>query len=111
MDMNLGKDNFWNEMHGKYPAAVELFKEWIDGYKKEVEWRSLFRPEVKFHDIPYEMQMGIMNRFFIEAFAGPEEYAQEGRAVQYRAEMVHGIKKLNIKLISDDQTRNRRHGV
>lgn len=95
---NLGKENFWNKMSENLPAAVDLFCKWIDEYKKEVGWSALFATGVKFHDIPYELQMGIMNRFFIEAFAGKEEYALPERAIEYRNEMEYALVRLNKKL-------------
>lgn len=76
--INLNKENFWNELHAKYPDAVDLFCKWIDKYKVEVGWDELFNQAgmpnedkpVKFHDIPFEMQNGIIARFDIECFNG-----------------------------------------
>lgn len=101
---NLGKENFWNDMHLRFSEAVNLFCTWIDEYKKEVGWNAMFgnifptEKKIKFHDIPYEMQMGIMNRFFIEAFASKEEFAVPERAEEYRAEMENALHNLNNKL-------------
>jgi hypothetical protein len=75
---NLSKENFWNDLHAKYPQAVDLFCKWIDKYKVEVGWDELFNqaglPDedkpVKFHDIPFEMQNGILARFDIECNNG-----------------------------------------
>jgi hypothetical protein len=67
---NLSKENFWNELSEKYPQAVELFNNWIDKYQKEVGWGDLFPNGVKFHDLPFEMQNGILARFDIECFHG-----------------------------------------
>lgn len=67
---NLNKENFWNDLMKEYPGAVEHFCNWIDAYKKEVEWDKVFGPNVKFHDIPLEMQNGIIARFELEKFNG-----------------------------------------
>lgn len=75
---NLNKENFWNDLLEKYPEAVELFCKWIDRYKAEVGWDELFNQtglsnedkQVKFHDIPFEMQNGILARFDIECNNG-----------------------------------------
>ena len=62
---NLTKENFWNEMMEKYPEETKRFCDWIDEYKKAVAWDELFgnvfptTKKIKFHDIPYAMQLGI----------------------------------------------------
>lgn len=86
---NLNKENFWNALLEKYPEAVELFCKWIDKYKAEVGWDKLFgngvtqaqhdeennlvgyeTRAIKFHNIPFEMQNGILARFDIECYNG-----------------------------------------
>lgn len=80
---NLSKENFWNRLKEMYPDAVELFCNWIDKYKEEVGWNKLFNsdsdyqnvdgknaPALKFHDLPFEFQNGIIARFDIECFNG-----------------------------------------
>jgi hypothetical protein len=66
----LTKDNFWNEVRDMYPEAVNHFCKWIDRYKEEVGWRDLFAEGIKFHDIPFDMQNGIIARFDLECFNG-----------------------------------------
>lgn len=71
---NLDKHIFWEDIFKKYPKASEKFSNWIDQYKKEVNWSFLFSDEVykseaskiKFDIIPIEMQIGILIRFFQE---------------------------------------------
>lgn len=84
---NLNKENFWDQLHYKYPKATERFCKWIDEYKVRVNWNSLFNGGIpiednrypasdftpasktvapKFHDIPIEMQMGILTGFVSE---------------------------------------------
>ena len=94
---NLGKENFWNEMKDRYPHAVDVFCRWIDGYKEKVGWADIFGQKVKFHDLPYELQMGIMNRFFIETYAGEEEYTVNCQS-RYKEEMILSLKQLNSRL-------------
>lgn len=94
---NLGKENFWDEMENKFPMAVDVFKKWIDQYKKRVNWGILFSDGIKFHDIPYELQMGIMNRFFIETYAGEAEYMENCQS-RYKEEMIRSIEQLNGRL-------------
>lgn len=74
---NLNKENFFNRMEELYPEAMADFKEWIDAYKLKVDWDDIFNgnqianedtgerfKEIdmvpKFHDIPFEMQLGII---------------------------------------------------
>lgn len=97
---NLNKESFWNPMRELYPDAVARFCEWIDEYKQIAGWSSLFGPRVKFDDIPYEMQMGIMNRFFIEHFSSKEEYANPEMAMEYHQEMADALASLQKKIAS-----------
>lgn len=72
---NLSKDNYFDRLMQKYPKAMELFRMWVDRYKTTVDWKTLFcddkiiplsRENVKFHDLPYELQYGVILRFFAE---------------------------------------------
>jgi hypothetical protein len=88
---SLTKENFWNDLRAKYPAAVDDFCKWIDQYKMEVCWDHLFLnelrfmepaqyhgKEIKFHDLPFDMQAGILIRYIEEKEKGAtvdrEEY-------------------------------------
>lgn len=103
---NLGKESFWEPMLELYPAAVHRFHQWIQEYKILVDWKYLFHSNpidgectTEFHDPPYEMQMGIMNRFFIEQFASPEEFADPNRVKAYHGEMAYALKRLNEEIL------------
>lgn len=89
LEQTLTKENFFDEMMKVYPLSMKKFCEWIDAYKKEVNWDMLFfnnrkaSPQskcrsmpVKFHDIPYDMQAGIWinfaNEILNELFEQPE---------------------------------------
>ncbi len=71
---NLNKENFFNQQMIETPKAMAMFCKWIDEYKKEVGWDYLFNnynrivghPEIKFHDIAFELQIGVLQRFFRE---------------------------------------------
>lgn len=76
---NLNKTNFFTpEWIEKFPLASKAFCEWIDEYKKEVRWTDMMCDytkttkdvyhSFKFHDIPLEMQLGIIGRFFCTYF-------------------------------------------
>lgn len=94
---NLTKENFFNEVEENHPTIFAVFKNWIDDYKNEVNWWALFNDSAitcngvpvrdddythapKFHDLPYDMQVGIMMRFmreqtnFIPAFNNQQEF-------------------------------------
>lgn len=84
----LNKENFFNDMQANYPDAFAHFSKWIDDYKKEVGWEKLFNGDIdiayrtndgagawdaggvtkapKFHNIPIEMQYGILSRYHAE---------------------------------------------
>lgn len=65
----LTKENFWDRMMQDYPNATKKFCQWIDEYKKAVNWDALFASnestmqlhssKYKFHEIPHAMQLGI----------------------------------------------------
>lgn len=91
LNKGLTKENFFNEMMEQYPNAMKLFCEWIDEYKKTINWNKLFNDSYsrtnvqrasngeichidfsapKFHEIPYDMQVGIWIGFAM--FEQPE---------------------------------------
>lgn len=64
----LTKENFFNEMMDTFPHSMKVFCNWIDEYKKEIEWENLFmngirKVKTKFHHLPYAMQQGIWIEF------------------------------------------------
>lgn len=63
MNKNLSKEDFWNIMYTKIPLATQCFCEWIDTYKAETGWKEK-APDWKFHDLPIEMQIGVLMLFF-----------------------------------------------
>jgi len=90
---NLNKDNFWDYAEQICPLTTKKFREWIDCYKREsfvtpgivglpekwdvirlgVECRdnnsitvTTVPSSLKFHDLPIEMQIGILYRFFYD---------------------------------------------
>jgi hypothetical protein len=77
-DYGLTKPHFWDIAMKHCPLAMAKMCEWIDTYKRQVSWHLLFanrakcrsrscRPEyVKFHDLPFDIQYGILLRFFHE---------------------------------------------
>lgn len=76
---NLNKENFFNRMMEQNPIITKKFCAWIDEYKKSVEWKKLFNsdsnwqdangknaPAPKFHELPMDLQAGLLSRFFLE---------------------------------------------
>jgi len=69
---NLNKLNYFTPTwHARFTLAAPFFCKWVDQYKEEVSWEKLFNhiygsdlPAPKFHDIPFELQYGILKRFF-----------------------------------------------
>jgi hypothetical protein len=58
---NINKENFFNVMEKNYPFSVKHFFNWIDDYKQKNNWSELFNSNsIKFHDLPFEMQFGII---------------------------------------------------
>lgn len=63
--MNLNKKNtFTEEWEQRFPNVAKHFKNWIDEYKRDIDWNELFQngieSYVKFHDVPLELQYGII---------------------------------------------------
>jgi hypothetical protein len=73
MITGLTKENFWDAAEKRYPQALEHFKKWIDKYKEEIGWRDLFVDGRKFHDLPFDLQNGIIARYDLECFNGKEK--------------------------------------
>lgn len=70
-DENLNLDNFFNPLlKVRCPLALDAFCRWVDNYKQENDWNSLFGHKTKFHHIPYPMQFGIFIRFFSDMYSG-----------------------------------------
>jgi len=87
---SLTKENFFNAVAEQCPDAMTHFCQWIDEYKKEVNWDQLFAPGIKFHDIPFEMQNGIIARFELELFnntGGQGKLQYEGIANGYKVQL------------------------
>lgn len=98
---SLTKENFWDDLKEKYPEAVEHFLNWIDAYKREIGWRDLFADGIKFHDLPFEMQNGIIARFDIEKYSGKQTYDIPYYADQFKnlfADLQRSAEKRKPKL-------------
>jgi hypothetical protein len=105
LEPTLTKENFWNEMMEKYPKATKAFCEWIDEYKKAVEWDELFanigrlnedvpggfRKKVKFHDIPYAMQYGIWMEFCRQT---SHQYFEQGEHPSATIDLAEDVKSV-----------------
>ncbi len=73
LNKGLTKENFWDDIIEQYPVPTKMFCEWVDEYKKAVNWNAMFAAnettmqlhssKYKFHDLPYDMQVGIWIRF------------------------------------------------
>jgi hypothetical protein len=72
--------------------TVDEFCKWIDEYKKEVSWDALFdnhsrldsaeniqHKKIKFHDLPLEMQQGIILRYCQEKIFGAEHVEEQAK--------------------------------
>jgi hypothetical protein len=59
----LTKENFWDKIYELYPEKLQEFYDWIDQYKKRPEWKLIIQERVKFHELPFDLQFGIMVRY------------------------------------------------
>ncbi len=86
MTENLNKENFWNKIEQEYPDALAHFNQWFKQYQAEINWNNLFRTYrdprilgIQFHDLPFEMQNGILARYELEMYnepGGKEKYPE-----------------------------------
>lgn len=87
---SLTKENFWNDLYAAYPSEMDVFCKWIDEYKKKVNWDALFinkwpngvskrEPDIKYHDLPIAMQLGIFAQFVAEQ----EQEDTSSTAIEY----------------------------
>ncbi len=68
------KDGFWNEIEKRWPGEFHRFGKWIDDYKKNNHWKDLFKitirdkfwSNIKYHDLPDAMQLGIFIEYTVE---------------------------------------------
>lgn len=118
---SLTKENFFNELTEQYPNAMVQFKDWIDKYKDDHNWDVLFgdwallNAEMnrdalcgdiveapKFHEIPYEMQVGILLLFACHNM--PDGNA--GEFVRFFNNQFTEMFKLTLKSIEDAHNKN-----
>ncbi len=82
---NINRENFLDGIKDKYPSAFDHFNKWLGLYKNEVEWIKLFNHgspryarmgwhNPDFHDLPFEMQAGIIARYLSEVQGEKEKY-------------------------------------
>lgn len=69
LEQGFTRESYFDALQEKYPQGMEVFCKWIDEYKKAAGWNELFDNlssglgGIKFHDIPFEMQIGILCKF------------------------------------------------
>ncbi len=106
---NLDLQSFWKPFEKKCPIAVDEFKRWMDLYKKEIKWNSLFGNDLrgfqdnhmKFHNIPFEMQFGILMEFLSDVVFDYRMYLFSGgwsdRNV-FIQHIIHGFVEYEIRI-------------
>lgn len=75
---NLNKEEFWNNIVELYPKAGKRFCDWIDSWKESSTFNTVIAEEYrkgelerfKFHDLPFEMQEGIIRQFLNDHHRG-----------------------------------------
>jgi hypothetical protein len=79
----LTKENFWNNLMQSNPEELEKFCQWIDEYKKGVNWSKLFNygpphyatagwHNPKYHDLPLAIQKGIFLEYIQRSNSNPD---------------------------------------
>lgn len=106
---NLNLDNTWNALEEKFPRSMNSFCRFIDKYKKENNWDLLFNSDSeyqnsdgfnaaapKFHDIPFEMQTGIIVLFFSQhlLLTKDEYFVSTGGLAHFKLWLIFQFEKL-----------------
>lgn len=101
---NLNKENTWNRLDQEYPKAMEVFNDWLDGYKERVKWKTMFF-KTKFHDMPFELQFGVLIQFMFEKRMGDGlmfdfdfNLPVAVNAKSFAKKLEYGLSKLETKL-------------
>lgn len=68
IDTPLTNENFFTDAKIQFPEAFEIFAKFIDSYKVAVNWNKFLKEETKFHDIPRELQNGVIELFKTHIF-------------------------------------------
>lgn len=67
--LEMKKEGFWTGIQLKYPLMFADFSRWVDEYKRRIYWVTYFKggmQEIKFHDLPQAMQIGVFLQYTIE---------------------------------------------
>ena len=116
---NLSKENYFDAVKEKYPDAFADFSKWIDEYKKLVDWERLFNygsphyakmgwHNPKFHELPMEMQFGILARYKMERSTSTDMSAYLN---QYAAQDLMDSTTNMFKIIQHDIEKSKEDGV
>jgi hypothetical protein len=109
---NLNKENFFDLMDEKYPLGMIMFQRYVDNYKKQVNWDKLFNSDSdyqnsegknavapKFHDLPYELQIGLLLKFAADLFPseegifiGPEDAMESVEITLRKCQAIAGLR-------------------
>jgi hypothetical protein len=84
----LTKENFWNVIGEHNPTGLKHFCDWIDDWKKEVGFDLICYAAVKFHDLPLEMQHGIIVRYCFET-----KFGLVGYQTMVLTDFIHELEK------------------
>jgi hypothetical protein len=102
--------DYFNVLKVQYPLGMKVFLEWIDEYKKTVNWSGMFNSGIdvqpglsnskktiapKYHDLPGAMQLGIFIEFMKQR--GGCEYGVDLFELELREEFEGAVKMLQTE--------------
>lgn len=91
-------DNYWNLVKDKYPDQLRHFTDWVDDYKRNSEWSSLFRDGVKFHELPLELQAGIICLYINSFYTVDEINPIDRNELTWELNNLFAAKYINVQL-------------
>jgi hypothetical protein len=107
--------DYFRVLKDKYPLGMQVFLDWIDEYKKAINWKSLFnaghstQPGLsnskqtvapKYHELPGAMQVGIFIEFMKQR--GGCEYEVDLFVYSLREEFENMAKMLQLECELDE---------
>lgn len=65
LSQGLNYKGFFDAAKVHCPLAFKEFSAFMDSYKSMNRWGKYFKDGIKFHDLPFHLQVGVMIKFYV----------------------------------------------